>query len=31
VVAYVSDKHPNVETEVHQGGQPLYPLLFGVE
>lgn len=31
VVAYVSDKHPNVETEVHQGGQPLYPFLFGVE
>lgn len=31
VVACVSEQHPNVETEVHQGGQPLYPFLFGVE
>ena len=31
VVSYVSEQHPNVETEVHQGGQPLYPFLFGVE
>jgi hypothetical protein len=31
VVAHVSAQHPNVETEVHQGGQPLYPFLFGVE
>jgi hypothetical protein len=31
VTAYVADKHPGVEVEVHQGGQPLYPFLFGVE
>jgi DAK2 domain fusion protein YloV len=23
--------HPNVEVEVHEGGQPLYPYLIGVE
>jgi len=22
---------PGVEVEVHEGGQPLYPYLFGVE
>jgi len=31
VTAYVADKYPGVEVEVHQGGQPLYPFLFGVE
>jgi len=31
VVAYVKEKYPGVETEVHPGGQPLYPFLFGVE
>ena len=24
-------QHPNVEVEVHDGGQPLYPYLIGVE
>jgi len=24
-------KHPEVEVEVHDGGQPLYPYLIGVE
>jgi dihydroxyacetone kinase-like predicted kinase len=23
--------HPNVEVEVHEGDQPLYPYLIGVE
>ena len=23
--------HPEVEVEVHHGGQPLYPFLLGVE
>jgi dihydroxyacetone kinase-like predicted kinase len=27
----MADKHPGVEVEVHPGGQPLYPFLFGVE
>ena len=24
-------EHPHVEVEVHEGGQPLYPFLIGVE
>ena len=31
VVAYVEDHFAGVDVEVHQGGQPLYPFLFGVE
>ncbi|KRO53405.1 MAG: DAK2 domain-containing protein [Ilumatobacteraceae bacterium] len=31
IIAYMTDKHPDVEVEVHPGGQPLYPFLFGVE
>ncbi len=31
IVAYVSEHHDHVEVEVHAGGQPLYPYLFGVE
>jgi hypothetical protein len=31
IIAYMADKHPEVEVEVHAGGQPLYPFLFGVE
>lgn len=31
VVAYVKDRYDGVDVEVHQGGQPLYPFLFGVE
>jgi dihydroxyacetone kinase-like predicted kinase len=23
--------HPEVQVEVHRGGQPLYPYLFGAE
>ena len=31
IIAYVSEHHDHVEVEVHAGGQPLYPYLFGVE
>ncbi len=31
VVAYMAEHYANVEVEVHAGGQPLYPFLFGVE
>jgi DAK2 domain fusion protein YloV len=31
IIAHMADKHPDVEVEVHAGGQPLYPFLFGVE
>ena len=31
VVAHVAERHSSVDVEVHQGGQPLYPFLFGVE
>lgn len=31
VTEWVTDHHPSVTTEVHHGGQPLYPYLFGVE
>ena len=31
VVAWLHDQLPQVEVEVHHGGQPLYPFLFGVE
>jgi DAK2 domain fusion protein YloV len=29
--AWFAEQHPAVEVEVHDGGQPLYPYLFGVE
>ncbi|MCU1395232.1 MAG: hypothetical protein JWM34_3660 [Ilumatobacteraceae bacterium] len=29
--AWLSDERPDVQVEVHRGGQPLYPYLFGVE
>ena len=29
--AWVAENHPDVEFEIHRGGQPLYPYLFGVE
>ena len=29
--AWLSENHPDVVVEVHRGGQPLYPYLFGVE
>ncbi|MGZ6966708.1 MAG: DAK2 domain-containing protein [Acidimicrobiia bacterium] len=31
VRAQVAVAHPHVEVEVHEGGQPLYPYLIGVE
>lgn len=31
VTAWLGDNHPEVELEVHEGGQPLYPFYFGVE
>jgi dihydroxyacetone kinase-like predicted kinase len=29
--AHLADAHPDVEAEVHHGGQPLYPYLLGIE
>jgi len=29
--AHVNQTHPHVELEVHDGGQPLYPFILGVE
>ena len=31
LTAWMADNHPGIVVEVHQGGQPLYPYLFGVE
>lgn len=31
ITAWVREYHPDVDIEVHAGGQPLYPYLFGVE
>jgi hypothetical protein len=31
LVAHVEQAHPHISCEVHFGGQPLYPYLFGVE
>ena len=31
VTAWLAERHPEVELEVHEGGQPLYPFYFGVE
>jgi DAK2 domain fusion protein YloV len=31
IEAWVGDARPDVQVEVHAGGQPLYPYLFGVE
>ncbi len=31
ILAYVAENFDDVEVEVHAGGQPLYPYLFGVE
>jgi len=28
---WLSEEHPEVALEVHQGGQPLYPYLLGIE
>ncbi|MEZ5259112.1 MAG: hypothetical protein R2705_20190 [Ilumatobacteraceae bacterium] len=31
ITAWVTEHHGDVEVEVHRGGQPLYPYLFGAE
>jgi dihydroxyacetone kinase-like predicted kinase len=31
VLSWIADNRPSVEVEVHDGGQPLYPYLFGAE
>ena len=31
LLAWIVEHHPDVQVEVHRGGQPLYPYLFGVE
>lgn len=31
LITHVSEKYPQITCEVHLGGQPLYPYLFGVE
>jgi len=31
LVNYVTERYPGITCEVHVGGQPLYPYLFGVE
>jgi hypothetical protein len=28
---WLDDEHPDLEAEVHSGGQPLYPFFFGIE
>ncbi|MGH9134565.1 MAG: hypothetical protein ACRDZZ_11545, partial [Ilumatobacteraceae bacterium] len=31
IEGWLADRHADVQVEVHRGGQPLYPYLFGVE
>ena len=31
ITEHLADEHPQIEVEVHHGGQPLYPFYFGVE
>jgi len=31
VVEWLSEHHPTVASEIHHGGQPLYPYLFSIE
>jgi len=31
LVAFAQEQHPDLEIEVHEGGQPHYPLLFAAE
>ena len=31
IESWLADAHPDVQVEIHRGGQPLYPYLFGVE
>jgi len=31
IVEWLGANHPEIEAEVHHGGQPLYPYYFGLE
>lgn len=31
ITGWLDENHPEVEPDVHHGGQPLYPYLFGIE
>jgi hypothetical protein len=31
ITEWIKDRRPDVEIEVHDGGQPLYPYLFSIE
>ena len=31
IEGHIAAVHPEVQVEVHRGGQPLYPYLFGAE
>jgi dihydroxyacetone kinase-like predicted kinase len=31
IEVWLNEHRPDVGTEVHHGGQPLYPYLFGIE
>jgi dihydroxyacetone kinase-like predicted kinase len=31
ITQWIDDHHPDVTSEIHHGGQPLYPYLFGIE
>ncbi len=31
ICAWLADNRPDVDTEIHHGGQPLYPYYFGIE
>ena len=31
IVEWISENRPGVSSEVHHGGQPLYPYLFSIE
>ena len=31
ITQWLEDHHPDVTSEIHHGGQPLYPYLFGIE
>ena len=31
IEAWVDENHPEVDVEIHQGDQPLYPYYIGIE
>jgi len=31
IAAWIETEHPDLELEIHQGGQPLYPYFLGIE